>query len=190
MSERDWAFLEAAWRDVSHDPAPVFLELSRMRRNRWYSPLFGSGEIAIGAAGFAASVWMLWTGPAVAGGLALAFVAITSALSIWSRRLPPLDESGTILATTAAALRNAEISVRYATATLWAVCTSLSFVGLLILLGLGGWFQGPAPYAVGIAVLWLAAWLAGGIVHLRSRSRDLQRLQELHAALLRLEETD
>lgn len=190
MREQDWPLLAEAWRDIPHDPTPVIAELNRIGRRRWVARLSGIGEVMIGATGIVASVWFLLQGQALVGGLALAFVLVVSGLSIWSRCLAPPDEGDTILAATAAARRNAALGVRYANATLWAVCAGSLFVGLLTLLGFGGWVPEPAPYAVGLAVLWLSGWLAGGIIHLRSRSQDLRRLEVLYAALVRDEQPD
>jgi hypothetical protein len=185
MSGSDWKDLERLWQSLPSTAAPAVAELKAKAKWRWASWVLIAGEILVGVGALVACAWLIMQPDAATqamGVVALAFAIAVSSVSIWARSVAPARAEEPVTLAVATAVRRARIGTRLAIATLWAVCAGVVFLAAIAFFAAGGETE-PSFLAFGVALLWLAAWLAGAMFYYRRRSADLARLEAIAASL-------
>jgi hypothetical protein len=191
MTGPDWKDLEAAWQSLPDESVPeaVRQELRRAARLQWWSKTYFVLEILSTIVGIAAGLWFVAKGDMLAVTLGVAFIFLISAAmgaSLWARAQPkPRDEDPVLLAIATASAR-VEFGLRMGQANLWAVCFSMLFIALYAISIdiMGSDADKRAGYlAITIALGYAAFWLAGTLVYITWRQRDLTRLQAVEQSL-------
>lgn len=189
MSGTDWQELERAWQSLPAAVTPAIEELKQGRRWQWWSYVYLASEFIVGLAGFAAGLWLLMRGDVfsiVIGVGTLAFTAVVSAVSIWSRSLSDVRHDDPVMQTVGAAIRRVEVGLRMARAYLWSICAALGYLaGLALVIS----FYGTAKHqehgyiAMAVSLTWLCVVLVGTLIYQQRRSGDLARLKAIESAL-------
>jgi hypothetical protein len=188
MSGADWKDLEALWRDLPERAAPAVAELKRMKRWRWASQALVVGDVLMTMLGLGFGVWLVGRGDlfAVVMGVAtLAFTSLAAALSFWARWVRADASEAPVQEALDLAVKNARVSVRIATASLWTVVLGLLFTAVLAFARSGDPFVANGQgflIAIGATQVWLALVLAATIVYHGRRQADLTRLEQLREA--------
>ena len=191
MTVPDWKDLEAAWQSLPDESVPeaVRQELRRAARLQWWSKTYFVLEILSTIVGIAAGLWFVAKGDMLAVTLGVAFILLISAAmgaSLWARAQPkPRDEDPVLLAIATASAR-VEFGLRMAMANLWTICFSMLFITLhaISIDIMGSDDDKRAGYlAITIALGYAAFWLAGTLVYITWRQRDLKRLQAVEQSL-------
>jgi hypothetical protein len=109
-------------------------------------------------------------------------------LSFWARRIHQVRLDDPVAQAVAVAVRRAQVGVRLAIATQWAICMGLLFTALVTFgRAYGTVTDTPGTnmgfMAIAFTQLWMAAALAGAILYHRKRTADLARLEALAASL-------
>jgi hypothetical protein len=188
MNDVEWNELQRVWKSGPPPAAPVAAELERLGRGRRWAAAGIAFETAIALAGIAFAVWTLTRAGAfhvVTGIATLMFVAVTCALSFWARRVPQSRADDPVRRALGAARRHAQVSVRLAAATIWALIGGVVFAAAMLIaratLTANATLAGYG--AAGVILLFVAAWLALAFRHYRRRSADLVKLDALAAEL-------
>ncbi len=191
MTGPDWKDLEAAWQSLPDESVPeaVRQELRHAARLQWWSKTYFVLEILSTIVGIAAGLWFVAKGDMLAVTLGVAFIFLISAAmgaSLWARAQPkPRDEDPVFLAIATASAR-VEFGLRMAMANLWVICFSMLFITLYAISVdiIGSEDDKRAGYlAITIALGYAAFWLAGTLVYITWRQRDLKRLQAVEQSL-------
>ncbi|NOT41553.1 MAG: hypothetical protein HOP13_13770 [Alphaproteobacteria bacterium] len=190
MSGADWKELETLWRDLPERAAPAVAELKRMKRWRWASRALIVGDIVMTVVGLGIGVWLVSRGDlfAVVMGVAtLAFVPVAAGLSFWARWVRTEASEAPVQEALDLAVKNARVSVRLGTASMWTVFLGILFTAILAFARAFGdlvatdKIQG-VLLAIGAAQVWLALVLGASIVYYGRRRADLARLERLRDA--------
>lgn len=188
MNDVEWNELQRVWKSGPPPAAPVAAELERLGRGRRWAVAGIALEIAMALAGVAVGMALLTRAGAfhvVTGIATLMFVAVTCALSFWARRVPQSRADDPVSRALGAARRHAQVSVRLAAATIWALVGANVFSAAMLIaratLTADATLAGYG--AVGVIQLFIAAWLALAFRHYRKRSADLAKLEALAAEL-------
>ena len=191
MTGNDWKDLENAWQALPEDKVPtaVLVELRRAQRLRGWSLFYLAGEVVCTLAGLAAAAWMIWKGSTltlIMGIATLLFTVAVAGASLWARAQPePRDEDPLMLAT-AKAVSRVEFGMRMARGTIWAVVAGQVYIAAFALTvrfyGLER-DEGDGYVAIAFALIWLSLMLAGSLIYMQVRGRDLERLKAIKASL-------
>jgi hypothetical protein len=191
MTGSDWKDLENAWQALPEDKVPtaVLAELRRAQRLRGWSLFYLAGEVVCTLAGLAAAAWMIWKGSTftlILGIATLLFTVAAAGASLWARAQPePRDEDPLMLAT-AKAVSRVEFGMRMARGTIWAtVAGQLYTAAFALTIRLYGLERdgGDGYVAIAFALIWLSLILAGTLIYMQVRGRDLERLKAIKASL-------
>ena len=189
MSEPGFEELQRLWQSPSPALAPAQKIILRQRRRRWLSHVYLGLEIVVTILAIPFSIWVAFQPQNLVLGLGLLFFTLFCAgASLWARsvRIAPVEDP--LLASVDAGVRRARIGVRLAYATLWALLASMILIALL---GFVVWSKPDLPDAsarkmvltFAFGVIWVALWLAGIIVYLWARSRELTQMLLVREAL-------
>jgi predicted permease len=191
MTGADWKDLEAAWQSLPDESVPEAArrELRRAAHLQWWSKTYFVLEILCTVVSIAAGVWFLAYGDMLSVTLGIGIIilaTIAMGASLWARAQPkPRDEDPVFLAIATASAR-VEFGLRMAMANLWVICFSMLFITLYAISIdiMGSDADKRAGYlAITIALGYAAVWLAGTLVYITWRQRDLKRLRAVEQSL-------
>lgn len=191
MSGTDWKDLEAAWQSLPDDSVPALArkELRRAARLRWWSKTYFVIEILSTVFAWIVGAVLIAQGETLNVIFGVGFICLISVAmgaSLWARARPqPLDEDP-ILRAVATATDRANFGMRMGYANLWAIfATLVSAAGFAVAIVLYGTEDDRAAGLLGLAfgLGWTSVWLAGTLIYMHWRSRDLERLKVLEASL-------
>jgi predicted permease len=191
MTGADWKDLEAAWQSLPDESVPEAArrELRRAAHLQWWSKTYFVLEILCTVVCIAAGVWFLAYGDMLSVTLGIGIIilaTIAMGASLWARAQPkPRDEDPVFLAIATASAR-VEFGLRMAMANLWVICFSMLFITLYAISVdiIGSDDDKRAGYlAITIALGYAAVWLAGTLVYITWRQRDLKRLRAVEQSL-------
>lgn len=191
MTGTDWKDLEQAWQALPEDrlPEAVRVELRRAMRLKWWSRFYLVGEVLCTLAGIAGAAWMIWKGTLltlIMGIATLFFTVAVAGASVWARAQPEVRDEDPVLLATAKAVRRIELGMRMARGTLWATISGQAYIAAFALsvrfYGLER-DEGDGYVAIAFALIWLSIILAGTLVYMQFRGRDLERMKAIEAAL-------
>jgi hypothetical protein len=191
MTGADWKDLEAAWQSLPDESVPEAArrELRRAAHLQWWSKTYFVLEILCTVVSIAAGVWFLAYGDMLSVTLGIGIIilaTIAMGASLWARAQPkPRDEDPVFLAIATASAR-VEFGLRMAMANLWVICFSMLFITLYAISVdiIGSDDDKRAGYlAITIALGYAAVWLAGTLVYITWRQRDLKRLRAVEQSL-------
>ncbi len=193
MSGADWKDLEALWQELPEQAQPVVVELKRMKRWRWASRTMIVGDVVMTVIGLAIGVWMLFHDAAymvVCGVATILFVSGAAALSFWARWVTTHAADAPVHAALDLAVKNAQIGVRLAIASLWTICFGNLFTAVVVFSRAWGDPILSAKVngvflAIGATQVWLGLILAVTIVYYGQRRADLTRLEQVRDAFRR-----
>jgi hypothetical protein len=193
MSEPGFEELQRLWQSASPSLASAQKIILRQRRRRWLSHLYLGAEIVITLVSIPVLIWItvqprgFWVGLGM-----LLMVIILAGGSLWARSLPRARAEGPLLESIEQAVRRARIGVRLAYAGIWGIAAAMIIIGGFALL----WASPPdlSPraaraiiMALGLEFAWFAIVLAGTLLYLWARSRELTQLTLVREALHRLQ---
>ena len=187
----DWNDLERLWQSLPPKAAPAAEELRRLHRWRWASLALIAGDVVMTLIGLAAGIWLLTRSNAftiLLGVATIVMVVAAAGLSWWARRIHQVRLDDPVAQAVAVAVQRAQVGVRLAVATQWAICMGLLFTALVTFGRSYGSVADAATInmgfmAVALTQLWMAVALAGTILYHRKRTADLARLEALAASL-------
>lgn len=191
MTGTDWKDLEQAWQSLPEGKLPeaALVELRRANRFRWWSQFYLAGEVICTLAGFAGAAWMIWKGTplTIIMGIATFFFTVAVAgASLWARAQPEVRDEDPVMLAIAKAVRRIEFGMRMARGTLWAAVAGQIYIAAFALTvrfyGLER-DEGDGYVAIAFALIWLSIILAGTLVYMQVRSRDLERMKAIEASL-------
>jgi hypothetical protein len=191
MSEPGFEELQRLWQSPSPALAPAQKIILRQHRRRWLSRLYLGSEIVITIVAIPVSIWLALQPRSLMFGLAaLLFTLLAGAASLWARSVRAAPVEDPLLASVDEGVRRARIGVRIAYATLWILLACMVCIGALGLV----WWSTPdlstdaarrMVLALAVWFIWLAVWLAGVVVYLWARSRELAQMLLVREALHR-----
>jgi len=192
MTGTDWKDLEQAWQSLPEGKLPeaVLVELRRARRFRWWSQVYLAGEVLCTIAGIAASAWMIWKGSTLMLILGIAtflFTITVAGASLWARAQPEVRDEDPVMLAMAKAVRRIEFGMRMARGTLWAILAGQAYVAVFALaIRFYGMERdsGDGYVAIAFALTWLGLILAGTLIYMQVRSRDLEQMKAIRESLL------
>lgn len=191
MTGSDWKDLENAWKSLPEGKLPeaARAELRRAIRFRWWSQLYLASEIICTLAGFAGAAWLIWNGTPftlIMGIATLLFTTAVAGASLRARAQPQTRDEDPVMLAMSKAVGRIEFGMRMARGTLWAVVAgqlySAAFALTIRLYGLER-DEGDGYVAIAFALIWLSLILAGTLVYMQVRSRDLERMKAIEASL-------
>lgn len=191
MTGTDWKDLEQAWQSLPEDrlPEAVRVELRRATRLKWWSRFYLVGEVLCTLAGIAGAAWMIWKGTPLTLIMGIAtffFTVAVAGASVWARAQPEVRDEDPVLLATAKAVRRIELGMRMARGTLWATIAGQAYIAAFALsvrfYGLER-DEGDGYVAIAFALIWLSLILAGTLIYMQVRSRDLERMKAIRASL-------
>ena len=189
MSEPGFEELQRLWQSPSPALAPAQKIILRQHRRRWLSHVYLGLEIAVTIVAVPFSIWVAFQPQNLALGLGLLFFTlICGVASLWARSVRSAPVEDPLLASVDEAVRRARISVRLAYATLWLFIATMVVVAAL---GLALWTKPDLAAAVARRVImaytiwfiWIALSLAGVLLYLWARSRELTQMLLVRDAL-------
>lgn len=191
MSGTDWKDLEAAWQSLPDDSVPALArkELRRAARLRWWSKTYFVIEILSTVFAWCAGALLVAYGDGVRPIFGIGFVFLATfamAASLWARARPQPRDEDPILHAVARAADRVNFGIRMAYANLWAIFAALVFLVLYtVSIEFFGLEDDRAAGFLGLALSlgWTSLWLAGTLIYMHWRSRDLERLKALEASL-------
>jgi hypothetical protein len=191
MTGTDWKDLEQAWQSLPEGKLPeaALVELRRANRFRWWSQLYLAGEVICTLAGLAGAAWMISKGTPltlIMGIATFLFTIAAAGASLWARAQPKLRDEDPVMLAMAKAVRRIEFGMRMARGTLWAVVAGQLYIAAFALtIRLYGLErdEGDGYVAIAFALIWLSIILAGALVYMQIRSRDLERMNAIRASL-------
>lgn len=191
MSGADWKDLEAAWQSLPDDSVPALArkELHRAARLRWWSKTYFVIEILSTVFAWCAGALLVAYGDGVKSIFGIGFIFLATfamGASLWARARPQPRDDDAILHAVATAADRVNFGIRMAYANLWVIFGALVFMALYAsAIEFYGQEDDRAAGLLGLAISlgWTSLWLAGTLIYMHWRSRDLERLKVLEASL-------